>query len=500
MPGTNGLGALGVGLIRDRAGVRRARILPLLLLVGGCADAPRAPLAGWNLVVVNVDALRADHLGFHGYARPTSPCLDALAAGGVVFEQAISSSSFTRESVATLLTGRLPSSGPSAGWSAAPAAGSGHLGESLRAAGYRTGFFSNTLMLRDPGFTRGFEEVQHLPARFGLSGEGPRLTARALRFVRKNRDGPFALYLHYLDPHAPYEPDPELLARLADPPPTAADDLVLYRDVVPRLGALRARGFGPGDPRFESLVLRYDAEILGTDAAIGALVRGLERLGVADRTLLVVTADHGEEFLEHGGVEHGWTLYQESIHVPLLFHAPGALPPARVALRVSQVDLLPTLLALLGLPARGLPLDGAPLFAIGTGGLRASPVERPVVAELLIPFRNVVRATLLGDWKLVRAWRWLPPQERIAEGRASDPPRRAAALDLAGGPAHEALYDLGSGDGERRDLLAAAPARAAALRARLDSLPTEVAISSPRAAPLAAAERERLRALGYEGE
>ncbi len=500
MPGRNGLGALGVGLIGGRAGACRARILALLLLVGGCADGPRAPLAGWNLVLVNVDALRADHLGFHGYARPTSPSLDSLAAGGVVFEQAISGSSFTRESVATLLTGRLPSSGPSAGWNAAPATGSGHLGESLRAAGYRTGFFSNTLMLRDPGFVRGFDEVQHLPARFGLSGEGPRLTARALRFARENRDHPFAMYLHYLDPHAPYEPAPELLARLAHPPPTKEADLSLYRDVVPQLGALREQGFGPGDPRFESLVLRYDAEIAGTDAAIGALARGLERLDVAGRTLLVVTADHGEEFLEHGGLDHGWTLYQESIHVPLLFHAPGALPPARVATRVSQVDVLPSLLALLGIPARGLPLDGEPLFAIEGDTVRASPLERPLVAELLIPFRNVVRTTLLGDWKLVATWRWIPPDERSSAGRSSGRVHGASGLDLASAPAQEALYDLGSEGGERRDRLLSAPPLAATLRERLASLPAEVATSAGRSAPLASGDRERLRALGYEAQ
>ncbi len=489
-------GTLGVELSARGVGRRCASLVFAALLVVACgAERDDAPLAGYNLVVVNVDALRADHLGFHGYARPTSPFLDGLAARGVVFERAISSSSYTRESVASLLTGRLPSSGGSAGWDAAPAADSTHLGEQLRAAGYRTGFFSNTLMLQSPGFTRGFEEVQHLPARWDLSGEGLRLSARALRFAGQGGDRPFAMYLHYLDPHAPYDPAPEQLARLAhaDLPPR----LDLYREIAPHLAELREDGFGPGDPRFEAMVLRYDAEILGTDAAIGALVRGLAELGVADRTLLVVTSDHGEEFLEHGGVEHGWTLFQESIHVPLLFVVPEALAPMRVSTRVSQVDLLPTLQFLLGLPAGALPLDGQPLFELDAGSLRPGGAERTLVAEILIPFRNVARATLRGDWKLVSAWRWLPPEQRSAAGGAVGASLR---LDLGSAPVSLALYDLEADAGEHRERSPAPPAVAASLREALAGLPSTVALSPAGPATLAPEERERLRALGYAPE
>jgi len=496
VPRRHGQSTLGVELTARGARRRRATLLSAALLVVACAaEREPAPLEGYHLVIVNIDALRADHLGFHGYARPTSPFLDGLAARGVVFERAISNSSYTRESVASLLTGRLPSSGGGAGWDAAPAAASAHLGELLRAAGYRTGFFSNTLMLQSPGFTRGFEEVQHLPLRWDLSGEGLRLSERALRFAGQGGDRPFAMYLHYLDPHAPYDPAAEQLARLAatDLPPA----LDLYRDIAPHLAELREDGFGPGDPRFEAMVLRYDAEVLGTDAAIGALVRGLGELGVADRTLLVVTADHGEEFLEHGGVEHGWTLFQESIHVPLLFFAPEVLAPMRVATRVSQVDLLPTLQSLLGLPTGRLPLDGQPLFELDAGALRPSGAERTPVAEILIPFRNVARATLRGDWKLVSAWRWLEPEQRFAAGEAAG---AASRLDLGVAPVLEALYDLDADAGERRGRSPAPPAVAAPLRQVLARLPSTVALSPASVTTLAPEERERLRALGYAPE
>jgi arylsulfatase len=475
-------------------------LLPLaaaVLAVAGCApERASAPLAGFHLVLVNVDTLRADHLGFQGYARPTSPALDALAARGVVFEEAMAASSVTRESVAALLTGRLPSRSGSFGWRAAPAPDAAHLGELLQGAGYRTAFLSNTVMLRDRGFARGFAEVQHLPQRWDLSGEGMRLTERALGFAREAGGAPFAMYLHYLDPHAPYDPAPELLAQLGATP--SAAPLALYRDVEPALPALLASGFGPGEPRFDDLVARYDAEILSTDQAIGALVEGLASAGLLERTLVVVTADHGEEFLEHGWVEHGWTLHRESLHVPLLFFAPAVLAAARVAEPVSQLDVLPSLVALLGLEPPRSPLEGASLFALEAPAPRPRAREGPVVAELLLAERNVVRAVLWQGWKYVGAQQWIPPAERAAIGRAGN--RRAVPrVDPWGPLVHEALYRVQDDPDEARDRLAAEGARAEGLRARLAASigarrPLAEAPPAPR---VESEEAERLRALGY---
>jgi arylsulfatase len=476
--------------------------------VTGCDGRPEvghaaAPLAGWNLIVVVVDTLRADHLGYGGYRRATSPFLDRLAAQGVVFENAISNSSFTRESVAALLTGRLPSRSGSTGWHAVPPGNGPHLGALLHAAGYRTAFLANTLMLRAAGFTRGFDEVQHLPRRWDVSGAGPLLSRRAASFVRGARR-PFLLYLHYLDPHAPYEPAPADLARVAETPPGPALDL--YRDVLPRLASLLREGFGPGEARFEDLKARYDAEILGTDAALATLFDDLGTLGVLERTLVVVTADHGEEFLEHGFLDHGWTLHQESIRVPLLFWAPGILAPARVTELVSHVDVLPSLLSLLGVPmpkagdATTDGLDGSSLFELGPPAVRPRVTERPQIAELLVAQRQVLRAVLLDDWKYVASWRWLDPEQRFEGQRAGAPP----AAELRGPPRRESLYRLSEDPGETRDRLDEAPAVLARLREVLaahlsasraaGSLPSEPA---PDAQAPDAQEAERLRALGY---
>jgi arylsulfatase A-like enzyme len=467
-------------------------------LAAACRPAAdHAPLAGFNLILVNIDALRADHLGFGGYGRPTSPTLDDLATRGVVFEEAMAASSVTRESVAALLTGRLPSRSGAFGWRAAPPPDGPHLGELLRSAGYRTAFLSNTVMLRNPAFARGFDEVRNLPRRWDLSGEGPRLTARALDFAARADGAPFAMYLHYLDPHAPYAPPPALWARMSAPP--VASPLELYRDVEPKLPALVEDGFGPGEARYEDLVARYDAEILQTDGALASLVRGLEADGLLDRTLLVLTADHGEEFLEHGWVEHGWTLHREVIHVPLVFFAPGALAPARVEGPVSSLDVLPSLAELLGLDAGSASFDGVSLFRAAGPDIRPLSPGRPVVSELLLDERNVVRSVLWGGWKYVAAWQWIPSGERAGVVRAGD--RRATPhVDPWGPVVRERLYDTAEDPGELRDRRADGAQRARTLRAQLEAAigaappPARTTAPAPSISPEEAA---RLRALGY---
>jgi arylsulfatase len=459
-----------------------------------------SPLADRDLILINIDALRADHLGCYGYARDTSPFLDSLCRESVVFERASAASAYTRESVAALFTGRLPSKSGALGWHAAPIPPHMTLAEQLQARGFRTGSLNNTVMLRDPGFARGFETVQHLPRRWDLSGEGPRLSDAAVDFVRKTAPERYFLYLHYLDPHGPYQPAPDIHRRLTPDPPPAP--LALYDDVMPDLAALRADGFGPGDPRFEDLVMRYDAEIAATDAALEGLFRGLEELGALNRALVVITADHGEEFLEHDFVEHGWTLYEESLRVPLIFWAPGALRPARVRARASHVDLVPTLLDLLGVPAASAKVDGVPLFEMSRDGLRPLTRERVQIAELLLSKRQIVRALLFDDWKYVATWRWVDPSQRASAHER--PP--AGASELWGPAVREELYHLGEDPGELRnriDARADVHHELAAVLARFESAgpnygfaPVKGA-SEPGAGGVPAKDAARLRALGY---
>lgn len=161
--------------------------------------------------------------------------------------------------------------------------------------------------------------------------------------VKSQPSRPFFLYVHYLDPHGPYDPPAGTV-----PDFDRFERVGIYNHVRENITTLRSEGFGPGEPRFDDYRARYAAELTHVDTAVGTLLDGLREQGRLENALVIVTSDHGEEFLEHGYVEHAWTLYEESIRVPLILHAPEWLEPARVTGRVSGVDLVPTLDALLG--------------------------------------------------------------------------------------------------------------------------------------------------------
>jgi arylsulfatase A-like enzyme len=272
--------------------------------------------------------------------------------------------------------------------------------------------------------------------------------------------------------------------------------VALYDDVSPNLAALRASGFGPGEPRFEDLVTRYDAEIAATDAALEGLFAGLAELGTLDRTLVVITADHGEEFLEHDWVEHGWTLYEESLHVPLIFWAPGVLEPARVHARASHVDVVPSVLELLGVPREGSKVDGVPVFTIDADGTRPRDDERVQIAELLLAERQIMRAVLLDNWKYLATWQSVDPSER-AEARVR---AEAGAIDLWGSPVREEIYDLAGDPEERRNLVSTETQALDTLAAVLDKFrsagPNYGFADNPPGSS-AASDAERLPARGY---
>lgn len=488
---------------------RTAAAVALLVALAGCragqdtGASPAAPLRGYNVVLVNIDSLRADHLGVYGYPRDTSPSIDRVAAEGVAFLRAVSNSSFTRESVASLMTGLLPTRGGSVGWAAAPSPERRTLAELFRDAGYRTASFSNTVMLGDPNFHRGFDEVARLPDRWGTSGLSRELSARAAEFAEGHADERFFLYLHYLDPHGPYAPSDEDRRRFAPEP--VERPLRVYGGLRSEVTGLLREGFGPGDPRFEDLVARYDAEIADTDAAIGDLFASLRALGLAERTLVVITADHGEEFLEHDFVEHAWTLYQESLRIPLVFWAPGRLRAGRSDALVSTVDLLPTLVALLGIPGGPQETDGRVLFD-ARGRMGPEPAEANAFAELLIRERNVQRAVTRGEWKYIATYRWIPPEERAAAAAVEQELRErghGSEPALWGAVVREELYRLSDDAGERRDLAARHPEKLVEMRDALSAyreLSEATGLAPGRGADpseLDAEARERLRALGY---
>lgn len=191
-------------------------------------------------------------------------------------------------------------------------------------------------------------------------------------------------------------------------------------------------------------------------------------------------------------MEHGWTLYRESVHVPLIFWGPAALAPARSSQPASHVDVLPTLVRLLGLQDPGTGLDGEPLFEGAPAALHVAEDARPRVLELLIPRRNVSRAVTLDGWKYVVSYRWVEPDQREA------PQTPRASVDLSAAPIREELYDHGSDAAETRDRAAEEPERLAAFRALLQvRAPATPSLAPAEPADVESDEAERLRALGY---
>lgn len=421
-----------------------------MCLAAGCSNRGKPPedFSQFNIVLIVIDTLRADSLGCYGSSRDTSPNIDALADSGILFERAYSSSSMTPESVSSLLTGRLPSRGGHTGIAARPHESFTTLPEYLKANGFATGFFAANIILNHPAYFQGIDEVEFVLPGGASSGNSPPLSKRALKFAKKHRKEKFFMYLHYMDPHGPYDPPGELYRRFSRF--DVEKPIMLYDEVRANVTALRAEGFGKGsEPLFLDLYDRYCAEIAHTDIAIGQLIQGLKRLRLDDRTLIILTSDHGEEFLEHGYVEHGWTLHNESIHVPLIFWWPGNAVPRRIKRPVSLVDVFPTLVELLRFDYAGQTFDGAALMKRTENEPILTLPERPVISELLHEERGDHRAVIHNGWKLIQVRQPLSiPQREKMVGTEEKVfwdiwnGTRTIERDTWAAPAQEFLFDI----------------------------------------------------------
>ena len=359
-----------------------------------------------NIVLITLDTTRADRMGFLGSERGLTPNLDELARRGVVFSRAYAQVPLTTPSHATILTGTYP------GFNHVNYMGDPlgktlpFLPEILHRNGYRTAAFVGALVLDPrklaPGFERGFgiydagfhrrrgsEDRYH-----SLERRGEEVVNRALAWLSKQPAGPFFLWVHLYDPHDPYSP-PE-----------------------------------PYKTRYQSEP--YDGEIAYTDSVVGRLITGLRTRGLFDSTLLAVMADHGEAFGEHGENHHGIFLYDETIHVPLLFKLPGQHAAKKVAARVGLVDVTPTILQAVHLPISAAIQGQSLLNFMKSDHIAAvdqsadSGLHRAVYAESGY-------GHLSFGWSILRAWRtgkylYIEAPERELYDQSADP---LAAHNLA---------------------------------------------------------------------
>jgi len=328
----------------------------------------------FNVLLITIDTLRADHIGAYGYPRKTTPNLDKLAAAGTLFEHSWSHAPSTRYSIPAILTGRLPLDvhydTSIEGWPGLlPKATT--IAETLTQVGFTSGAITNYWYFdRIRRMDQGFAEYDNENARLhaGVANAGPEQTKgsssaqqtdKAISFVQRNADKRWFLWVHYYDPHYAYEPHPE----------------------VPSFGTDR--------------IALYDGEIAFTDLHVGRLLDDLRAKGLYDKTVVVVTGDHGEGFGEHGIDLHGYHLYAPQTRVPMIVRVPG-IAPRRSTSPASHVDILPTLANLAGAAAT-IDMMGQSLV----GALSGSDADRVVFQQLSFEGNHELRAGASRDCHVI---------------------------------------------------------------------------------------------------
>ena len=429
-----------------------ALAVAVALVVIGVASRQREPVGrpaergaaatNLNILLVVVDALRADHLGCYGYSEDTSPNLDRMASEGVLFTRAHSQAPRTKESTASLVTSLYPSTHDVSRLGNVLPVSARTLTEMMRGAGYLTALVSaNPLVSPTFGFGRGADYIYSeapsvldrtillrvsrtlgtrlaplrwiprlmagaeklLPMRgavYPFEGrDAARLNEAFLGWVDGLGDAPFFAYLHYMEPHAPYTPPPPF-DEMFDPgypgPPVTT--------YPPGESLMLPFVEGAPIPEVErrDMIAQYDGSIAYFDREFGTLLAELAARGLAERTLIIVTSDHGEEFYDHHGWGHGQSLYEELIHVPLIVWSPGRLAGGReVDDVVRHVDLVPTILGAAGaVETLDAPeFEGVNLWAMLQADAELG-TELRVFAEVLSG-GHFARALIDGHWKVI---------------------------------------------------------------------------------------------------
>jgi arylsulfatase A-like enzyme/Tfp pilus assembly protein PilF len=420
--------------------MRRTWIPCLIALLPSLVAAADPP----SVILITVDTVRADRMGFLGSARGLTPQLDALARQSVVFERAYSQAPLTPVSHATILSGTFPRFHGVRDFGSRLPDSTPYLPDLFRARGYRTAAFVSSIILDpkngfSPGFERGFgtydagfHRAKRGESRLGsMQRRGEETVTRALDWLEKNHHGPVFLWVHIWDAHDPYDPPSPLKERYANAP--------------------------------------YDGCIAYVDATVGKLLAGLRSTGIYDGALIAVMSDHGESLGDHGENTHGVFLYDSTIRVPLLIKFPEAkFAGRRVATRASLVDVAPTLLKATQAPVPAA-MQGQPLLSlIGAKGVD----DRPSVAESEYSHRGF-------GWSSLEALR----TGKFLFVKAPEPE----------------LYDQAEDPGEDSNVLEKNKLAAVRLAAQLDGLLKRASANAPEAAraTLDPQSMEKLIALGY---
>ncbi len=420
-----------------------------------------------NVLFVILDAGRARSFGAYGYPRDTTPAIDRLASEGVVFERVYTPAVYTLGAMSSVWTSQYPDRHHSeVSFSARLPKDRLTLAELLSAQGVHTaGFVANAVAGKLFGFDRGFSEFHELWTTLGTSASSFR---KALPpWLKQNRDRRFFAYLHFREPHFPYDPEPPFDTRFGPDgpiPKAVRRQEPFFRDVN------QGRRTFSEEER-EHLVRLYDGNLAFADQEVGAIRRALEAEGLLERTVVIVAADHGEELLEHGWIGHNVHVFEPSVRVPLVVRFPNGTGPAkrRVSALTDLLDVAPTIADVFGV--------------LGKGGS-----DREFQGRSLLP----VLEGAPGKPAVLSRSVWDRPRYALRDERY-----KYVYYTQTG---EEFLYDLDTDPGESRDVAPEEPLRTAYYRQSLHAWTLRLARRGPgggEAAELSCEQCENLRSLGY---
>jgi arylsulfatase A-like enzyme len=455
----------------------RRRLLVLLVLLlsaiglHACSRSAEVEGRGPNVLLITMDTVRADHCSALGYRRDTTPNLCVVTEEGASCTIAYSPSASTAPGHATIFTALYPVGHRVLKNGLTLSENHDCLAELFRDRGYQTAAIVSSFVLnRKFGFAQGFETYQddfdaaestlsmkswqdhQLDGAFDRRAD--HTTSRAIEWLEKEQEpgSPFFLFVHYFDPHSPYDPPEPFASKFA---PKKKDPSALRQAIA-----------------------RYDAEIAFMDQEIGRLLETVNRLGLTDRTLVVITSDHGEGLMQHGHMYHGVHIYEEAVRIPLLFRWPGEIPAGRVIEEpVVLADVAPTICELVGIEHRDLPSQGLSLARALRQG-RALDPERPVLLYRR-PYQGETIGSLWldGDKFGLRSGSW-----KYIEGQGSLSPE---------------LFDLAEDPKEKNNVCSDFPELAERLAGELENWKVEYTREAPVLDEMTEEDVERLRALGY---
>ena len=429
-----------------------------------------------NVIVMILDTVRADRLGCYGCERGITPEIDRFAEDAIVFDNTVAQSPWTLPSVASLYTSRYPfqhGAGGRIGEFTVLGDYALTVGEVFQRAGAKTGVIANVMFFKDSfGMAQGFDVIDVTASHNNreMRRAGP-TTDTALAWLESHGQKPFFLIVHYFDPHLIYDPPSPFRERFADPRDKGTRD--------PLFGTRQdLLDFRSGKKSLEKDLLTrlaslYDGEVAYVDSEVGRLLRAIDDLGFASNTTVVITSDHGEEFHDHGGFEHGHTLYDELLRVPLIIRLPQRpnsdspqLKTGHVSATVRHIDLAPTLCKIAGIDAPE-SFQGTPLVSF--------PDDPPISSR-----------PVLSEWNM-----WGPSGVAWRKGRFK--------LIVFNNSTPMQLFDLEQDPFERDNIADRSPEIAAQMVSDVELVVQTLsgggrARETPR---LEAEEMERLRSLGY---